>query len=84
MVENGLIFENVFKEFVLENVQIVGLGELDQKRIVILSLVNGKEMLVRKGNSDVNKGGQFIVKEDRVEGEVIWVIYFQYVKDSGG
>lgn len=84
MAENGSIPENASKEPVSENVQIVGSGELDQKRTATPSSANGKEMPVRKGNSDVNKGGQLTVKEDRVEGEVTWATYFQYAKDSGG
>jgi hypothetical protein len=64
--------------------------KLSQKKGGYTSSANGKKLSASgrlssgKCDCDVKKGGQLTVKEDRVEGQVIWATYAQYAKDGGG
>lgn len=64
--------------------------ELSQKKGGYTSSADGKKLSASgrlssvKRDSNVKKGGQLTVKEDRIEGQVTWATYAQYAKDGGG
>ena len=78
-------------EPVSENVELFRSAsvELNQEKI-LHSSSDGKKLSGSgrksgaKSDSNVNKGGQLTVKEDRVEGQVTWATYAQYARDGGG
>jgi hypothetical protein len=64
--------------------------ELSPKKGGYTSSAGGKKLSATgrlssvKRDSNVKKGGQLTVKEDRVEGQVTWATYAQYAEDGGG